>query len=181
VDPCPACYVRFYHEKFQNDRPKLLHQIKGVTKSDQQSKDDVESLKVEVCKVKDCIGQMLREMDRKLAQMSYEYNGRISNLSAEYDKLAALVTRILARQSQHQHHAQHHDLSQLLQEARSGVPGLMHLLSQVGAMSLAQTQLRPAPSILGAATGSGLPSSISHWWEQLLPRGQSVRLLTILR
>jgi hypothetical protein len=83
---------------FQKDRPKLLHQIKRATKSGQQSKDDAESLKVEVCKLKDCIGQMLRAMDRKLAQMPYEYNHRISNLSAEYDKLAALVTRILARQ-----------------------------------------------------------------------------------
>jgi uncharacterized protein YdcH (DUF465 family) len=97
VDPCTTCYVRFYHEKFQKDRPGLLHQIKRATKSDQQSKDDVESLKVEVCKLKDCIGQMSREMDRKLAQMSYQYNRWISNLSAKYDKLAALVTRILAR------------------------------------------------------------------------------------
>ncbi len=92
MDPCTTCYVSFYHEKFQKDRPELLHQIKRATKSDQQSKDDVESLKVEVCKLKDCIGQMLREMDWKLAQMSYEYDRPISNLSAEYDKLAALVT-----------------------------------------------------------------------------------------
>jgi hypothetical protein len=161
VDPRTACYVRFYHEKFQKDRPELLHQIKRATKSDQQSKDDVESLKVEVCKLKDCIGQMSSEMDRKLAEMSYEYNRRITNLSAEYDKLAALVTQILARQQQHQHHAQHHDPSQLLQEAPSRVPDLMHSLSQVAAMSLAQNQLRPTSSILGAATGAGLPSSSS--------------------
>jgi hypothetical protein len=138
-----------------------LHQIKGATNSDQQSKDNVESRKVEVCKLKDCIGQMSREMDRKLAGMSYEDNRRITNLSAGYDKLAALVTRILARQQQHQHHAQHHDPSQLLQEAPSRVPDLMHSLSLVAAMSLAQNQLRPTSSILGAATGAGLPSSIS--------------------
>jgi hypothetical protein len=92
VDPCTACYVRFYHEKFQKDRHELLHQIKRATKSDQQSKDNVESLKVEVCKLKNCIGQMSREMDRKLAQMLYEYNRWITNLLVEYDKLAALVT-----------------------------------------------------------------------------------------
>jgi hypothetical protein len=37
----------------------------------------------------------------------------------------------------------------------------MHSLSQVAAMSLAQNQLRPTPSILGAATGVGLLLSIS--------------------
>jgi hypothetical protein len=142
------------------DRPELLHQIKQAAKSDQQSKDDVESLKVEVCKLKDCIGQMSREMDRKLSKMLYEYNHPITNLSARYDKLAALVTRILARQQQHQHHEQHHDPSQLLQEAPSRVLNLMHSLSQVAAMSLTQNQLRPTPSILGAATGAGLRSSI---------------------
>jgi hypothetical protein len=84
---------------------------------------DVESLKVEVCKLKDCIGQMSREMDRKLAKMLYEeYNRPITSSSARYDKLAALVTRILAQQQQHQHHAQHHDPSQLLQEAPSAFP-----------------------------------------------------------
>jgi hypothetical protein len=161
VDPRTACYVGFYHQKFQKDPPKLLHQIKRATKSDQQSKDDVESLKVEVCKLKDCIGQKSREMDRKLNEMSNEYNRWLTNLSAGYDKLVALVTQILARQQQHQHHAQYHDPSQLLQEAPSRVPDLMHSLSQVAAMSLAQNQLRPTSSILGAATGAGLPSSIS--------------------
>jgi hypothetical protein len=169
VDPRTACYVRFYHEKFQKDRSELLHQIKRATKSDQQSKDDVESLKLEVCRLKDCIGQMSSEMDRKLAEMSYEYNRRITNLSAEYDKLAALVTQILARQQQQQelvlppqptmllHHPHHpqptaapqqHQLpttSNTTQEAAAPpprVPDLMHSLSQVAAMSL-QNQLRP--------------------------------------
>lgn len=98
VDPSTACYVRFYHEKFQKDQPELLHQIKRATKSDQPSsqKDDVDSLKSEILRLKDCVSHMSHDMDRKLAEMSYEYNRRITSLSAEYDKLAGLVTQILS-------------------------------------------------------------------------------------
>ena len=74
-------------------------------------------------------------MDRKLAEMSYEYNRRITNLSAEYDKLASLVTQILARgQSPEGFHAP--------DPTPSRVPDLMHSLSQVAAISL-QNQLLP--------------------------------------
>ncbi len=108
VDPRTACYVRFYHEKFQKDRPEFLHQIKRATKSDQQSKDDVDSLKSEVWKLRECVQAMSTEMDRKLAEMSYEYNRRISNLSAEYEKLAGLVTQVLQQQQQQQQQQFHH-------------------------------------------------------------------------
>jgi hypothetical protein len=155
VDPNTACYVRFYHEKFQKDRPELLHQIKRATKSDQQSKDDVDSLKHEVCRLKDCIGQMSSDMDRKLAEMSYEYNRRITTLSAEYDKLASLVTQILARgQLPDGFHAP----AEASNPAR--LPDLMHSLSQVAAISL-QNQLRlpPAPAALGSASSSTIGAS----------------------
>jgi hypothetical protein len=180
VDPRTACYVRFYHERFQKDRPELLHQIKRATKSDQQSKDDVESLKVEVVKLRDCISHMSGEMDRKLAEISYEYNRRITNMSGEYDKLAGLVQEILShhRQSPAAITAQliHHPSAaapQMIQPSAaqeatvasavaaveavpaSRVPDLMHSLSQVAAMSL-QNQLRPpavptTSSVVGAA------------------------------
>lgn len=146
VDPRTACYVRFYHEKFQKDRPELLHQIKRATKSDQQSKDDVDSLKHEVSKLRDCLSQMSSEMDRKMAEMSYEYNRRITTLSAEYDKLAALVTQILAR-------GQLPDGFHPTTDAdnASRVPDLMHSLSQVAAMSL-HNQLRGLPLTTAATT-----------------------------
>jgi hypothetical protein len=96
VDPSTASYVRFYHDKFQKDKPELLHHIKRATKSDQQSKDDVDSLKGEVTRLRDCITHMSMDMDRKLMEMSFEYNKRITALSAEYDKLAGLVSQFLA-------------------------------------------------------------------------------------
>eukprot|EP00934_Nitzschia_sp_Nitz4_P002576 Nitzschia sp. Nitz4//scaffold225_size51843//38194//39676//NITZ4_006902-RA/size51843-snap-gene-0.4-mRNA-1//1//CDS//3329542696//2566//frame0 len=160
VDPNTACYVRFYHEKFQKNRPELLHQIKRATKSDQQSKDDVESLKHEVCKLKDCIGQMSTEMDRKLAEMSYEYNRRITALSAEYDKLAALVTQILARSPSDTFPG----ADAAVAAAATRVPDLMHSLSQVAAMSL-QSHLRPALAAAAAAAATSpapAPSTASR-------------------
>ena len=98
VDPRTSCYVRFFHEKFQKDRPDLLHDIKRATKSEQQSKDDLDSLKAEVNRLKECLGQMQNETDRRLAEMSYQCNSRITGISAEYDKLTALVHQLLAAQ-----------------------------------------------------------------------------------
>jgi hypothetical protein len=99
VDPQTACYVRFYHEKFQKNKPELLHSIKRATKSDQQSKDDVDDLKSQVFKLKKCVLDMSTQMEHKISQVNYEYNRRISGLTAEYDKLASLVGQLL----QHPH------------------------------------------------------------------------------
>jgi len=103
VDPQTACYVRFYHEKFQKNKPELLHSIKRATKSDQQSKDDVDDLKSQVLKLKKCVVDMSTQMERKISEISFEYNRRISGLTAEYDKLAGLVGQLLQQQQQQQH------------------------------------------------------------------------------
>ena len=167
VDPRTACYVRFYHDKFQKDRPELLHQIKRATKSDMQSKDDVDSLKVEVTKLNECITNMSATMDRKLAEMSYEYNRRITSLTAEYDKLAVLVTQILANQQQQQHgstpapqatiHVPNPPPPPPHAAAPPPIPGalgssLMHSLSQVAAISLQNHHLQPPQISVAAAT-----------------------------
>ena len=104
VDPQTACYVRFYHEKFQKNKPELLHSIKRATKSDQQSKDDVDDLKSQVQKLKKCVVDMSAQMERKISEISFEYNRRISGLTAEYDKLAGLVGQLL-QQQQYPHHS----------------------------------------------------------------------------
>jgi predicted site-specific integrase-resolvase len=149
-DARTACYVRFYHEKFQKDRPELLTQIKRATKSDQQSKDDVESLKIDIMKLKECMGAMGAEHDRRMSEMSYEYNRRITALSAEYDKLAMLVQQLLSNQGV---------ASEVppSSAANNGVPDMMHSLSQVAAMSL-QNSLRP-PSLTAAAAAASGPST----------------------
>lgn len=95
VDPSTACHVRFFHEHFQKDKPELLHQIKRATKTDQQSRDDVDSLKAEVSKLREQLTQVTAEYDRKLAELSYDCNRRISAMSAEQDKLALVVQQSL--------------------------------------------------------------------------------------
>jgi len=100
VDPQTACYVRFYHEKFQKNKPELLHSIKRATKSDQQSKDDVDDLKSQVVKLKKCVLDMSTQMERKISEINFEYNRRISGLTVEYEKLASLVGQLL---QPHQH------------------------------------------------------------------------------
>jgi len=108
IDPQTACYVRFYHEKFQKDRPELLHTIKRATKSgsgadsqqSQSNKDDIDSLKSDVFKLKKCITEMESNMERKISEMNFEYNRRIDTISTEYDQLVRLVNQLL----QHQQH-----------------------------------------------------------------------------
>lgn len=95
VDPSSACYVRFYHENFQRDKPHLLSLIKRATKGDQQSKDDLDTLRSDISTLKDMLRNTVADYDRKLAELSYECNRRISSMNAEYDKLAALVQHAL--------------------------------------------------------------------------------------
>jgi HSF-type DNA-binding len=95
VDPCTSCYVRFYHERFQRGKPELLQHIKRATKTDQHSKDDIESLRNDISDLKDHLRSTMEDYDRKLAELSYECNRRITAMNAEYDNLAVLVHRVL--------------------------------------------------------------------------------------
>jgi hypothetical protein len=95
VDPSSTCYVRFYHENFQRDKPELLVHIKRATKGDQQSKDDLDTLRNDITNLKEMLRSTVADYDRKLAELSYECNRRISSMNAEYDKLAALVQHFL--------------------------------------------------------------------------------------
>eukprot|EP00545_Synedropsis_sp_CCMP1620_P005705 CAMPEP_0119004914 /NCGR_PEP_ID=MMETSP1176-20130426/1428_1 /TAXON_ID=265551 /ORGANISM="Synedropsis recta cf, Strain CCMP1620" /LENGTH=240 /DNA_ID=CAMNT_0006956675 /DNA_START=837 /DNA_END=1556 /DNA_ORIENTATION=+ len=166
-DARTACFVRFYHEKFQKDRPELLAQIKRATKSDQQSKDDVESLKIDIMKLKDCMGAMGADCDRRMSEMSYEYNRRITALSAEYDKLAMLVQQVLVNKGVGSE-ASHVGGAGAPVSATTGVPDMMRSLSQVAAMSL-QNSLRPPSMAAAAAVNAPGQSVLYH------PQGQRKR------
>mmetsp|Transcript_10780 Transcript_10780/g.15884 ORF Transcript_10780/g.15884 Transcript_10780/m.15884 type:complete len:357 (-) Transcript_10780:3067-4137(-) len=153
-DARTACYVRFYHEKFQKNKPELLSQIKRATKSDQQSKDDVEILKTEISKLKKCISAMSSDYDRRMTEMSYEYNRRITALSAEYDRLAVLMQQVLANQGA--------SSSALVAPAASstgehGVADMMNSLSQVAAISL---QNLPNLTAATAEKGTGASATV---------------------
>jgi len=82
-DARTASYVRFYHEKFQKDKPELLYFIKRATKSDIQSKDDVESLRNEVQQLHETILNIQTECDRKIQRMHLEFSSRITMLQQQ--------------------------------------------------------------------------------------------------
>lgn len=74
ADPQTSSYVRFYHEKFQKDKPELLHDIRRATKSDQQKTDnEVESLKREVSKLKDALESTVNDFNRRITQTNAEF------------------------------------------------------------------------------------------------------------
>ena len=142
VDPRTACYVRFFHENFQKNKPELLHQIKRATKTDQQSKDDLDGLKTEIQRLKDQNTMMKEDFDRRLAELSYECNRRVTSLSADYDKLVTLVQPLLQlRATEHQ--------NALVSLQDYGNPGRsrMHLLDSLShaAFSLQNNPLTRAP------------------------------------
>ena len=143
VDPRTSCWVRFYHDKFKKDHPELLHQIKRATKSDQQSKDEVETLKTEVAKLKETLAKTTAQYDQKLAELSYECNRRITAMNAEYDKLAALVQSTLANNP-------NVNAAASAVPDPSRVPDLLHSLSQA-AVSLQNHFRAPGLSGLTAA------------------------------
>jgi hypothetical protein len=149
-DARTACYVRFFHEKFQKDRPELLNEIKRATKADMQSKDEVDCLREEICKLKECVHSMSTDYDRKMAEMSYEYNRRITSLAAEHDRLAILVQQLLAKHSE----------SMVMGNATvgpGGVTDLMHSLSQAASMSL-QNNATARPGGADGGVGAKRPA-----------------------
>lgn len=144
ADPSTANYVRFYHEKFQKNKHDLLQQIKRATKSDQQSKDEVEALRDEVKKVRDALTATSAEYERRLVELSYDFNRRISNTNAEFDKLTAMVHHfVTSRGDASTAIAALRELpASVGQPAPTSVPDLLQSLSQIAAASLQSQSVR---------------------------------------
>lgn len=98
-DARTASHVRFYHEHFQKGKPELLCHIKRATKSDVQSKDDVEQLRVELHQAIELMNNMSMEFDRKLTEITFDMNSKIAALHgkiAERDRQIAAQDRQIA-------------------------------------------------------------------------------------
>lgn len=92
ANPLTAAHVRFYHEHFQKDKPELLHNIKRATKAtDQQSKDELESLKERIVQLEQTLTRMSAQYEQQLSHVSYDCHRRIGALQAEHDQLKAAV------------------------------------------------------------------------------------------
>lgn len=170
IDPRTACFVRFYHEKFQRDKPELLHQIKRATKSDQHSKDDVDSLKSEITRLREAQIQMKDDFDRRLAELSYECNRRVTALSADYDKLLAVVQPLL-RSAVASHDATANAVAALRDMPSRTQTDLLHSLSHA-AVNL-QAHLRsggPAQVGMNGVTGKRSAEDLSRGPPTSRPR-----------
>mmetsp|Transcript_4276 Transcript_4276/g.11178 ORF Transcript_4276/g.11178 Transcript_4276/m.11178 type:complete len:288 (-) Transcript_4276:1190-2053(-) len=148
VDPRTSCYVRFYHEKFQKDRPELLHHIKRATKSDPHTtKDDMDTLKTELTKCQQTLHLVTQEFDHKLQSVREECNRKLVTLSAEYDQLAALVHQLLAH---------HQVMQQKLAAQTAAIPVAAATVGKV-----AEAPVAPAAAVAVAAPAAppamGLP------------------------
>jgi hypothetical protein len=99
VDPRTSAYIRFYHDKFQKDKPELLQHIRRATKTDQQSRDDLDYLKQEISKLHETNADLKQDFDQRIAELSYECNRRVTALNADYDKLYSLVQTFIGNSS----------------------------------------------------------------------------------
>merc|ERR1712003_305665 len=93
-----------------------------------------------------------------MTEMSYEYNRRITALSAEYDRLAVLVQQVLANQGATSGNSLVSPPGPAT-VGKNNVSDMMHSLSQVAAMSL-QNSLRPTR--LAAAESHANGASNGH-------------------
>jgi predicted site-specific integrase-resolvase len=149
-DARTACYVRFYHEKFQKNRPDLLAQIKRATKSDQQSKDDVEYLKSDIAKLKMEMKDLNEECDRKIAKLSAECHARINHMAGQNENLVVMIQRLLATQASQsaQQAAQHAQRAAFATQVpvATATPALdmMSSLSQIAALALRPNVASPS-------------------------------------
>lgn len=55
----------------------------------------MDSLKAEITRLRESQAQMKDDFDRRLAELSYECNRRVTALNADYDKLCALVQPLI--------------------------------------------------------------------------------------
>ena len=123
-DEDEASYVRFYHEKFQKNKPELLHTIRRATTKSYHpdhphhhsnsnstntggvgvSQEIISALKSEVTVLTNYITQFKSDTDHKLSALNMEYNRRMNTLTSDYNKLAQIVHQLLLSSSLNQHH-----------------------------------------------------------------------------
>lgn len=141
-DARTASYVRFYHEKFQKDKPELLVHIKRATKSDVQNKDDVESLRAEIQHLNDLISNMTNDFDRRIAELSFEFTRKYNDL---YNKFIL---------SQQQHQMLHQSSTQQQQHS-SNIPIQESATNKQSSGNLPSSYSIPPPTTVISTMNSG--------------------------
>lgn len=83
ADDRTSTYVSFFHQNFQKDRPDLLQSIKRATKSEQQTKEENDSLRTEIASLRSTMASMQAETNQKIAALTDRFNQQIAALQGE--------------------------------------------------------------------------------------------------
>jgi len=75
--------VSFFHHNFKKDRPDLLQSIKRATKSEQQTKEENDSLREEIASLRSTMAAMQAETNDKIAVLTEQFNQKIAALQGE--------------------------------------------------------------------------------------------------
>jgi hypothetical protein len=83
ADDKTSTYVSFFHQHFRKDRPDLLQSIKRATKSEQQTKEENDSLRTEIASLRATMASMQAETNQKIATLTDRFNQQIAALQGE--------------------------------------------------------------------------------------------------
>ncbi|EED93250.1 predicted protein [Thalassiosira pseudonana CCMP1335] len=88
-----ASYIRFFHDKFQRNKPDLLHSIRrATTKAETTTKDkDIQGLRQEVAMLRDQMSTATETYNRKVDDLNFEWNRKFNHLFNEFLSLSQIV------------------------------------------------------------------------------------------
>ena len=96
ADDKTSTYVSFFHQNFQKDRPDLLQSIKRATKSEQQTKEENDSLRTEIASLRSTMASMQAETNQKIAALTDRFNQQIAALQGENRALLMAMQPFMA-------------------------------------------------------------------------------------
>ena len=96
ADDRTSTYVSFFHQNFQKDRPDLLQSIKRATKSEQQTKEENDSLRTEIASLRSTMASMQAETNQKIAALTDRFNQQIAALQGENRALLMAMQPFMA-------------------------------------------------------------------------------------
>mmetsp|Transcript_10135 Transcript_10135/g.12841 ORF Transcript_10135/g.12841 Transcript_10135/m.12841 type:complete len:330 (+) Transcript_10135:734-1723(+) len=139
-DARTASYVRFYHENFQRNKPELLVNIKRATKSDVQSKDDIDQLRHEVMESASKMDNMQVDFDHKLTEITFEMNSKIAAL---HGKIAELTKQQQPQQQLVQSYVMQPQVQQVQQQQQARVQSYVMQPQQQPMQQVQMQQVQP--------------------------------------
>jgi hypothetical protein len=89
--------VRFAHDYFRKGQPELLHRIQRITKSQDESSVEIESVKDEIATINEQLQHFSSRLDHTLKSLTSaaesDYQQRMTKIAISYEALSNLATR----------------------------------------------------------------------------------------